>query len=82
MLKSNPPDLVQIDEILSDIVHDEQRASNIIVGLRNLLNDRNEADLKCFDLNDTVQEVARIVAPEAARRKIALTANYPFHIVG
>jgi signal transduction histidine kinase len=75
MLKSNPPDLVQIGEILGDIVRDEQRASEIIGGLRNLLNNRNETDLKCFDLNDTVQEVVRIVAPEAARRKIALTAE-------
>jgi signal transduction histidine kinase len=64
--------LTQLGDILSDIVRDEQRASEIIVGLRNLLNNRNETDLKYFDLNDTVQEVARIVAPEAARRKIAL----------
>jgi signal transduction histidine kinase len=75
MLKSDPPDLVQIGDILGDIVRDEQRASEIIVGLRNLLNNRNETDLKCFDLNDTVQEVVRIVAPEAARRKIALSAE-------
>ena len=75
MLKSNPPDLVQIGEILGDIVRDEQRASEIIMGLRNLLNNRNETDLKFFDLNDTVQEVVRIVAPEAAKRKIALTAE-------
>jgi signal transduction histidine kinase len=75
LLKSDPPDLVQIDEILSDIVRDEQRASEIIVGLRNLLNNRNETDLQHFDLNDTVQEVVRIVAPEAARRKIALISE-------
>jgi len=75
MLKSDPPDLAQIGDILGDIVRDEQRASDIIVGLRNLLNNRNETDLQCFDLNNTVQEVVRIVAPEAARRKIALTAE-------
>jgi signal transduction histidine kinase len=75
LLKANPPDLVQISEILGDIVRDEQRASEIIAGLRNLLNNRNETDLKYFDLNDTVQEVVRIVAPEAARRKIALAAE-------
>src|SRR5450755_2882893 len=74
LLKSNPPDLTQIGEILGDIVRDEQRASEIIVGLRNLLNNR-KTDLQYFDLNDTVQEVVRIVAPEAARRKIALTAD-------
>jgi signal transduction histidine kinase len=62
-------------DILGDIVRDEQRASEIIVGLRNLLNNRNETDLKYFDLNDTVQEVVRIVTPEAARRKIASTTE-------
>ena len=75
LLKSNPPDLTQIGDILGDIVRDEQRASEIIVGLRNLLNNRNETDLQYFDLNDTVQEVVRIVAPEAARRRIALTTE-------
>ena len=75
MLKSNPPDLAQIGEILGDIVRDEQRASEIIVGLRNLLNNRTAADLQHFDLNETVQEVVRIVTPEAARRKILLSAD-------
>lgn len=75
LLKSDPPDLTQIDDILGDIIRDEHRASEIIVGLRNLLNNRNETDLKYFDLNDTVQQVVRIVAPEAARRKIDLTAD-------
>jgi C4-dicarboxylate-specific signal transduction histidine kinase len=45
LLKTSPPDLAQIGEILSDIVRDEQRASEIILGLRNLLNDRKETDL-------------------------------------
>nr|WP_249139703.1 ATP-binding protein [Bradyrhizobium ottawaense] len=75
ILKSDPPDLGQIGEILGDIVRDEQRASEIIVGLRNLLNNRSETELRCFDLNDTVQDVIKIVAPEAARRKIAFTAD-------
>jgi signal transduction histidine kinase len=75
LLKLDPPDLIQIGDILGDIVRDEQRASEIIAGLRNLLNNRNDADLKCFDLNDSVQEVVRIVAPEAAKRKITLTAD-------
>ena len=74
MIRASPPDLAQIDEILSDIVRDEQRASEIILGLRNLLNNR-ETDLYHFDLNDTVQEVFRIVTPEAARRRINLSTE-------
>jgi signal transduction histidine kinase len=72
LLKASPPDLVQIGEILSDIVRDEQRASEIIVGLRNLLNDRKETDLRALDLNDTVPELVKIVTPEIAKRGVIL----------
>ena len=72
LLKANPPDLSQIGEILSDIVRDEQRASEIIVGLRNLLNDRKEAELQALDLNETVPELVKIVTPEVVRREITL----------
>jgi signal transduction histidine kinase len=72
LLKTNPPDLTQIGEILSDIVRDEQRASEIIFGLRNLLNDRKEADLRALDLNDTVPELVKIVTPEIGKRGVIL----------
>jgi signal transduction histidine kinase len=66
------PDLGQIGEILSDIVRDEQRASEIIAGLRNLLNNRTEADLRTFELNDTVRDVVKIIAPEMEKRGVVL----------
>jgi signal transduction histidine kinase len=72
LLKANPPDLGQIGEILSDIVRDEQRASEIIAGLRNLLNNRTETDLRTFELNDTVRDVVKIIAPEIEKRGIVL----------
>jgi signal transduction histidine kinase len=72
LLKANPPDLTQIGEILADIVRDEQRASEIIIGLRNLLNNRAETDLRSVDLNDTVRAVVKIVSPELERRGVVL----------
>jgi signal transduction histidine kinase/ABC-type uncharacterized transport system substrate-binding protein len=72
LLNATPPDLAQIGEILSDIIRDDQRASEIILGLRNLLNNRTESDLRPFDLNDTVRDVVKIVAPEVAKRGIIL----------
>jgi signal transduction histidine kinase len=72
LLKADPPDLGQIGEILSDIVRDEQRASEIIQGLRNMLNNRTEADLRLVDLNDTVRAVVKIIAPEVERRGVVL----------
>jgi signal transduction histidine kinase len=72
LLKADPPDLGLIGEILSDIVRDEQRASEIILGLRNMLNNRTEADLRFVDLNDAVRALVRIVALEMERRGVVL----------
>ncbi len=72
LLKVDPPDLTQIGEILSDIIRDEQRAGEIILGLRSLLNERKAADLQALDLNDTVPELIKIVTPEVVRREITL----------
>ncbi|EHR00327.1 histidine kinase [Bradyrhizobium sp. WSM471] len=72
LLKASPLDVSQLGEILSDIVRDEQRASEIINGLRNLLNNRMEADLQALDLNDTVRDVVRIVSPEVTRRGVVV----------
>jgi C4-dicarboxylate-specific signal transduction histidine kinase len=51
---------------------DEQRAGEIILGLRNLLNNRTEADLRPSDVNDTIRDVVRIVSPEVAGRGVLL----------
>lgn len=72
LLKAHPLDMAQLGEILSDIVRDEQRASEIISGLGNLLNNRTEADLQTLDLNDTVRDVVKIVSPEVTRRGVIL----------
>jgi signal transduction histidine kinase len=72
LLKGEHPDLAQIGEILSDIVRDEQRAGDIILGLRNLLNNRAETDLRPSDLNDTIRDVVRIISPEVASRGMVL----------
>lgn len=72
LLKAQHPDLAQIGEILSDIVRDEQRAGDIILGLRNLLNNRAETDLRPSDLNDTIRDVVRIISPEVASRGMVL----------
>jgi hypothetical protein len=46
LLKANPPDMAQLGEILS--------------GLRNLLNNRTEAELRTLDLNDTVRDASKL----------------------
>ena len=75
LLKEDPPDLGQVDEILSDAVRDDQRASDILHRQGNLLRKEQATDLQVVDLNDVVREVIAIVAPEAARRRIVLNAD-------
>jgi signal transduction histidine kinase len=72
LLKASPPDVSQIGEILSDIVRDERRASEIILGLGNLLRNKTAGDLYAFDLNATVRDVVKIVSPEVTRRGVVL----------
>lgn len=72
LLKANPPDLAQIGEILSDIIRDDQRAGEIILGLKNLLNDRKQGELQALDLNEAVPELVKIVTPEVVKREITL----------
>ncbi len=72
LLKAHPVDMAQLGDILSDIVRDEQRASEIISGLGNLLHNRTEADLQIVDLNDTVRDVIKILSPDVTRRGVIL----------
>jgi signal transduction histidine kinase len=72
LLKADPPNLVQLGEILCDIVQADQRASDIIGGLRNLLNKKSTSDLSPFDLNNAVRDVVKIVSPEVSKRGMVL----------
>ena len=90
LLEVNPPDLAQIREILGDIVRDEQRAGEIIQGLRNLLNNKSGENLRPTDVNDTVREVVKVISPEVATRgtilrtilapEILLVRSDPIHL--
>jgi signal transduction histidine kinase len=76
LLKSVPHDLIsQVDEILSDVVRDDQRASEIVHSQKNLLKKENDAGLQHFDLNDSVREVVDIATFEATKRGVALRAS-------
>jgi signal transduction histidine kinase len=75
MLKSVPPDLKQVDEVLSDVIRDEQRASEIVSSQKDFLKRERGTELQVFDLNDSVREVIVIAASEAAKRGVALRAG-------
>ncbi len=75
LLKADRIDLNLLQEILVDIERDDKRAANIIRHLRALLKERNEVELKTFDLNDVCRSTISIVGPEAKKRGVNLICN-------
>jgi signal transduction histidine kinase len=72
-LKSNPPKLQKVEQILESILRDDQRAADIIEHIRELLKRRTEVDLHEFDLNELVQEVVSIISPEALKAGVEIS---------
>jgi signal transduction histidine kinase len=72
LLKTNPPDLVQITEILADIRRDDQRAAEILKHLRGLLKKKSSVGLQTFDLNDVARGAISLLAREASSRGVVL----------
>ena len=76
MLKSPSPNLDEIREILADIRHDDQRASEVIRRLRSVLK-RTPFEVRDVDLNETVRDAIGFVGSLAEGRHIALKYNSP-----
>jgi len=68
MLKSPTPDLNEIGEIADDIRRDDQRASEVILRLRNMLR-KAPSKVTDVDLNEIVRDTILILSPLAAARK-------------
>jgi signal transduction histidine kinase len=71
MAKSPTPDLEEISAILADIRRDDQRASDVILRLRDLLK-RTPFEPKNIDLNETVDETIKLSSGLAIARKVEL----------
>jgi signal transduction histidine kinase/integral membrane sensor domain MASE1 len=70
-LKAAPPDLLEIEEILKDIVDDDTRASAVIRRLRALLR-KDPVQLRLVDLNALINDVAKILSSDALIRNISV----------
>ena len=75
LLKADRIDLNLLQEILVDVERDDKRAADIIRHLRTLLKEKNEGELKTFDLNDAVRSTVSIIGPEAKKRGVSLTCH-------
>ncbi len=73
ILKSPNPDIAELDEIVSDIVRDDRRASEVIRRMRSLLT-KAPFDLKRLDLNDVARETVDFLSTLAVARKVELTS--------
>ena len=79
-LAADPPALDEVRDILADIRKDDQRASEVIRRMRNLLRKHDLAP-KSIEINEAVEEVLRLLSIDAAARKVAMkferTAGLP-----
>ena len=71
ILKSSSPDIAELREIVSDILHDDRRATEVIRRMRALLK-KAPFEQKQFDLNEVVQETIRFFSALAVGRKFEL----------
>ena len=69
ILAKNDPDLAAIREILRDIVHDDNRARELIRRLRQLLQKREHHEAS-INLNDLIASTMKLLHFELATRKI------------
>jgi signal transduction histidine kinase len=70
VLKSKNPDLGMMGQILADIRDDDERASDIIAGLRGMLKKRGEIEFQDLDVNEVVASALQILHGEAERRRV------------
>jgi signal transduction histidine kinase len=74
LLRSDPPDLKELAEILSDIQLDDKRASEVLVRIRNLLRNTGTR-VETFDLRQTIGETIKLLAAEASTQGVALATE-------
>lgn len=72
ILDQEKPDLAELREIVHDIRKDDERASDVIRGLRALLRKR-EVRFATLDLNTEVSQALHHLAAKAASRKVRIT---------
>lgn len=84
LLKTNCPDLKEINQILVDIRRDDHRASEVLLRLRQLLR-KQPLKPTSLDLHETVRQVLEITAPMARQHGIDIREDFssvPIYVQG
>ena len=71
ILEAAPVDFEEVGEILRDIVEDDKRAGEVIRRLRTLLT-KGDPQMRVLDLNEALEEVARLVSGDAVVRGVSI----------
>ena len=71
ILKSSSPDIPELGEIVSDILHNNRRATEVIRRMRSLLK-KAPFELKSLDLNDLARDTVEFLSKLAIGRKVEL----------
>jgi signal transduction histidine kinase len=74
LLVANPLDLTPIKEILADIRQADERAGEIIAGLRGLLK-RKEVVWREIELREVIANVVHLLEPEAKERNVEMSVD-------
>lgn len=75
MLSSGMIDRRELESILLDILHDDERASQVIQRLRSLLS-KGETQRNPMNLNAVVQEVLQLTRSELLTRNVCVTTDF------
>jgi two-component system sensor kinase FixL len=73
-LEAHAPDLDEVRSILTDIVDDDRRASDVIQRLRELLR-KGEPTFAPLDFHRLIRDVVRLVSSDAIIRNVSLTLD-------
>ncbi|MEO8615272.1 MAG: ATP-binding protein [Luteolibacter sp.] len=74
LLVQTPPDVEEVREILTDIVHEDRRAGEIIQRLRNMLK-RGESSMLPLPLNEVITEVLQLTRVDLIDRGVTVVCH-------
>ena len=69
LIRAEPPKLEEVAEILDDIKSDDQRATDIIDRIRNMVR-KTEFEVRSMDLNEAIEQIMKVLAGEASNRGV------------
>lgn len=75
LLKSNPPDIAELEQVHEEIVESAKRAGNVIHGLRELLR-KGEPNFQPLDINLVVAEVLDLAHSDFVSHQVTVTRHF------